>query len=500
MSGEQFPPTPAPSPRRRTGEAAPPLRSPEGEEPEGPAGGGVVRGAPPWLVSLLVHCLLLLILALLAIQSDPSLMIRLNARYSEKIGEQLIDDSVSLDAEEPVEEEIEQEIFVPTEEPEVEDPIASTQPEESPTETLGPRSVVAAPIGSALDGRDPGSRQALLEAFGGDARTEEAVEAALRWLANKQFRNGSWSMTGRYADGGMSENVPAATAMALLAFQGAGNTHLGGKYRNNVSRGWVALLKYQTRDGDFFDSLPRSQRVENQRMYTNALCTIALCELYGMTEDSYFYEPAQRAVDYLVRNQSREGGWRYQAKKDSDLSVTGWCMMALQSARMAGIVPPEIAFREIEKFLDDIAFDDGARYFYRKASQATEAMTAEGLLCRQYLGWTPYDERLRRGVEYLLANPIDYDKANVYYWYYATQVLHHFEGDAWRTWNAKMKATLPAMQVKKGRETGSWDPFDDRWGQNRGGRLYVTCLSTYMLEVYYRHLPIYRVPDEFAAN
>ena len=25
----------------------------------------------------------------------------------------------------------------------------------------------------------------------------------------------------------------------------------------------------------------------------------------------------------------------------------------------------------------------------------------------------------------------------------------------------------------------------------QGGRLYVTCLRTYMLEVYYRHLPIY---------
>ena len=30
----------------------------------------------------------------------------------------------------------------------------------------------------------------------------------------------------------------------------------------------------------------------------------------------------------------------------------------------------------------------------------------------------------------------------------------------------------------------------DQWGQH-GGRLYTTCLSIYMLEVYYRHLPIY---------
>jgi hypothetical protein len=49
---------------------------------------------------------------------------------------------------------------------------------------------------------------------------------------------------------------------------------------------------------------------------------------------------------------------------------------------------------------------------------------------------------------------------------------------------------LPAEQVKSGREKGSWDPSLDRWG-HVGGRLFVTCLCTYMLEVYYRHLPLY---------
>ena len=67
------------------------------------------------------------------------------------------------------------------------------------------------------------------------------------------------------------------------------------------------------------------------------------------------------------------------------------------------------------------------------------------------------------------------------------------EGDHWKTWNAVMRQVLPEQQVKRGREKGSWDPERpslDQWAPH-GGRLYVTCLSIYMLEVYYRHLPLY---------
>ena len=99
--------------------------------------------------------------------------------------------------------------------------------------------------------------------------------------------------------------------------------------------------------------------------------------------------------------------------------------------------------------------------------------------------------RLRSGVDYLLANLPDWDKRNVYYWYYATQVCHHMEGEDWQKWNEVMRQLLPEHQEKRGGERGSWDPNGDRWG-DAGGRLYVTCLSLYTLEVYYRHLPIYR--------
>jgi len=118
-------------------------------------------------------------------------------------------------------------------------------------------------------------------------------------------------------------------------------------------------------------------------------------------------------------------------------------------------------------------------------------MTAEALLCRQYLGWPQDDPRLVRGVQSILDRPLDWNGKDVYYWYYATQTLHHFGGDAWDTWNTDLRRVLPARQVAEGRSRGSWDPAGDAHRQD-GGRLYTTCFCLYVLEVYYRHLPIYQ--------
>ena len=72
------------------------------------------------------------------------------------------------------------------------------------------------------------------------------------------------------------------------------------------------------------------------------------------------------------------------------------------------------------------------------------AMTAEGLLCRQYLGWERDHPPMERGIMALLDDsPFDLRDADVYYWYYATQVLHHFGGSPWRLWNEKMREDLP---------------------------------------------------------
>lgn len=448
---------------------------------------GMLRSSPPWLVSAVVHMVALIVFGLLMSVSAVDVPFILNARYAEELGE--IDLDAIDDLHVPQEVTIEQTELSSDDLPVVLDPLS--MPDMVPIQPEGLAMASNMPsinVGVALSGRQPGMREALRDAYGGNVTTERAVLDGLAWLARNQRSNGSWSLRGPYQDGSSRENAEAATAMALLAFQGHGYTHKplpSDEFPRVVSRGWNWLLAQQYADGHFFQD-----DVGDARLYTHAQCTIAICELYAMTNDYELRKPAQKAVDYCVKIQTSAGGWRYDPGRGEDLSVTGWFAMALQSARMAGLEVPSDAFKRLDEYLDTVEKEYGSRYSYQPRQGATPAMTAEGLLCRQYLGWERDDERLQQGVAWLLTFLPEWDERNVYQWYYTTQVMHHMEGNAWQQWNAVMRQLLPERQEKRGRERGSWDPNGDRWG-SQGGRLFTTCLSIYMLEVYYRHMPLY---------
>jgi hypothetical protein len=461
-----------------------------------------LNDAPAWLISAIIHMLLIIILGLLWVAHEHAPEFVMSLSVSDDGGDDLntgdLEVPFDLD-EEPVEpSDLAEPLQMATN-----DPTETSVTEVAPVNPLGIVETGEKPaIQMALSGREAGMKDSLLRAYGGTSGTETAVTEALRWLARNQGKNGMWSLTGKYADGANNENVEAATAMALLAFQGAGFTpesDVNGPFTSVVAKGWNGLLKRQDRQGNFF----REGSGGNGRLYTQALCTIALCELYGMTKNSEYREPAQKAVNYCLKVQAPEGGWRYQPGFDSDLSVTGWFVMALQSAQMAGLEVDSPALGRIGDFLDTVSHDGGAQYGYIPGQAKKLSMTAEGLLCRQYLGWPQNDNRLTRGAEVLLKNlpSRETGHTHVYYWYYAAQVCHHLEGRPWREWNAAMRDVVPAMQIRDGKERGSWDPFlDETQGVSGGGRLFVTCLATYMLEVYYRHLPIYQLDLISAAQ
>jgi hypothetical protein len=473
--------------------------------------GKLVSLTPPWFISLIVHFSMMIFLGLLviganAVSKKEGIEVDLSHAndkdkeiYAETLGEQLTDPSQKFSREglEPSKDPVA--ALSPADLPQVKDPLIGPPVMEPTPGGHMPVGTIPTPsIALELSGREEGMKKVLLLQYGGTKLTEDSVKLGLSWLARQQRSRGIWSLRGPYKNGGNIENEEAATAMALIAFQGAGYTTSSSKtdpYTRVVTRAWKELLRRQQDDGHFFGNLAPEQH----QLYTQALCTIAICELYGMTHDETYLAPAQKAVDYCVKVQAPEGGWRYQPGVDSDLSVTGWFAMAMQSARMAGLEVPSPVFERIGKFLDTVARDEGARYAYQFNAGATKPLTAEGLLSRQYLGWAHNDVRLRNGVESLLANLPDWNDRNVYYWYYGTQVCHHMEGKEWRKWNEVMRQLLPEHQEKQGPERGSWDPNGDRWG-GTAGRLYVTCLSLYTLEVYYRHLPIYQAKAMPAAK
>lgn len=456
----------------------------------------LIDNSSPWLVSMVFHMLMLIIMGMIVYVNMPRKPIQLNAStvYAEKLGDQLMFDAPGLP---DVKTTVEDVVIAPDNLPLVNDPLAapSRLPDVQSEGTTAVSDIDAPQIGMALHGRQEGSatKKGLLGKYGGGATTEAAVMRGLEWLAKNQQRNGSWSLAGPFSGGASRDldNEAAATAMALLAFQGAGNTHLEGKFKSNVANAWRWLLTQQDKDGCFFQN-----GGFNHRFYTQGQCSIAICELYGMSKDSKVKEPAQRAINYCLRSQSAEGGWRYTPNADSDVSVTGWIVMALQSARMAGLDVPYENLNSVDRYLNSVGQNDGARYPYQRGGEVRPSMTAEALLMREYLGWKRDDPRLTAGLEWITSpgNLIDFNNnRNVYYWYYATQAARHGGGEYWKRWNVVMRQILPEQQVARGREVGSWDPNKptaDQWA-NHGGRLYVTCLSICMLEVYYRHMPIY---------
>jgi len=348
--------------------------------------------------------------------------------------------------------------------------------------------------------------RATVGRFGGTAQSERAVAAALKWLARHQNFNGSWTQEGylrRCTDQtctgpGAAKQDVGTTALGLLPFLGAGQTHKSkGPYQSHIAKGIDWLLKQQKADGDL--------RGNNGTMYSHGLAAIVLCEAYGMTKDEAVGKAAQKAVDFIQTAQNKQtGGWRYNPGDPGDTSVGGWQLSALKSAQLAGLkVSPE-CLDGARKFLKSVAAGEhGEQFKYLPTGpQPTPCMTAVGLLCSQHLGAKRGDPQMTAGARYLTEHAPDAQSRNCYYWHYGMQAMHNLSGPDWDNWNRKMRRILVESQVRDGCAAGSWDPakpVQDVWGQ-QGGRIMVTSLSALVLEVYYRYLPLFKLDNDLASK
>ncbi|MFO7908406.1 MAG: prenyltransferase/squalene oxidase repeat-containing protein [Planctomycetota bacterium] len=361
---------------------------------------------------------------------------------------------------------------------------ASQSMEMSPADALRRGSMRAR--GGGFEARRGALKARMLAAGGGTPETERAVQQGLAWLAAHQWQDGGWRFDlsdgpcgGRCGHSGTVATSTGATGLALLPFLGAGHTHQSGEYRDVVRNG----LEYLT---SRIVQTPRGADLQEGTMYAQGIATIALCEAHAMTQDVTLGESAQQAIDFICSAQHSEGGWRYYPGQPGDTTVFGWQMMALKSAALGGLDVPARSVTRGEEFLDTVQLDNGVYYGYVRPDK-DPGPTAIGLLIRMYTGWDRNDPRLIEGVDYLAAlGPSPHD---VYFDYYAAQVLHHYGGSHWLKWNESMREHLLETQATKGHERGSWF-FTDEHG-SKGGRLYTTAMCVMILEVYYRHMPLY---------
>jgi hypothetical protein len=355
------------------------------------------------------------------------------------------------------------------------------------------RASLLAPGG--IGGRSAGTREMLAEKGGGTGASEAAVVGGLHWLIKVQSSDGSWRLDGNFKNKGQANDI-AGTAFGLLPFLGAGHTHKAAKgnpFDKPIEKAILFLLRKQ------------DKRTGNLRggMYGHCLATIALSEDFGLTQDPLLRRPTQAAVNYIVQAQHSAGGWRYSPGEPGDTSVTGWAVMALKSARMSGLDVPEITFRKAVNYLNSCMDPNNNGYGYTSRG-SSPTMSAVGLLCRQYLqSWGSSKREMINGIKNNITpvqppvapgRPAQVPGAGMYYFYYATQVMHHYTGGPeWKAWNDKMRDSLVKSQDQAANSTlkGSWDPTGDPHAA-AGGRLMYTSLCLLTLEVYYRHLPLYQ--------
>jgi hypothetical protein len=384
---------------------------------------------------------------------------------------------------------------------------------------LGPGPLVRGTgVGAGGSGRGPGSggsgngfgargdgaaRKAMVGGYGGTKASERAVAAALNWLARHQNPDGSWSLNGfaQYCqgdpctDGGSAKSDVAATAMGLLPFLAAGQTHQSkGPYRQTIGAGFDWMIRKMKRDGDLRDG---------GNMYAHGLASITLCEGFGLSQDSRIGLAAQNAIRFIEKAQiPGTGGWHYGIPPQAtlgDTSVVGWQLMALKSAQMAGLECNPPTFDGAKKWLKLVTKSKtGGLFAYNPTSGVAPAMTSVGLLCTQYMGTKRDDPAIQEGMNYLMNHLPNINSRDTYYWYYATQVMHNVPGPQWDTWNREMRRVLIDTQIKDGCAAGSWDPGNPTADKHRepGGRVMITSLSALTLEVYYRYLPLYKLDAE----
>ncbi len=172
-----------------------------------------------------------------------------------------------------------------------------------------------------------------------NARTDQAIEKGLNFLARWRLRDGSFG-TGNYTGN------TAVTSLCALAFMAAGHQPNRGPHGRIVTDALKFVLSKENTNGQHPGFLHNPQATPHGPMYGHGFATLFLSEVSGMVPDKELAkevrEKLRRAVNLIVQSQNKEGGWRYQpGSSDADLSVTICQIMALRSARNAGVAVPE---------------------------------------------------------------------------------------------------------------------------------------------------------------
>ncbi|MAG55867.1 MAG: hypothetical protein CMJ83_06215 [Planctomycetes bacterium] len=483
-----------------------------------------LRNTPWLLISLAIHVVIALILLYISTDSiDRQKVNPFEVSAQDTLEDEMIEEEVEEETEEiKPEEEV-------TEEPVIKDTEISdhneTDNNEEWEESKGEEDQISdkpfdgtqtndaiglgGGAGGAFGGRRGGRRN--LRALGGGGKTQRAVERGLEWLSNHQSQDGRWdcdnfmangdSKKGPLCDGkGIAMYDVGVTGLALLAFLGAGNTHREGPYKATVRKSLKWLKGQQDAEGCF------GPRGDPHFTYNHGIGALAMAEAYGMTRSGIWKATAQNGINFVMKCQNPYKAWRYGERPGgNDISVSGWMVMALKSAKMSGLDMNDTALQWAHDFCKEMTDEETGRTGYTKRgerpvraegrleqfpAEESESLTGVGMLIRIFAGEDPKSSAMCKAGSELCAKRLPVwapkqGKVDMYYWYYATLSMFQVGGSEWTAWNNKMKGAIIDHQREDGNYLGSWDNCGP-WGED-GGRVYSTAVMTLCMEVYYRY-------------
>ncbi len=309
-----------------------------------------------------------------------------------------------------------------------------------------------------------------------DAKSEEVINGALKYLATVQLPSGAWGASG------MEKQYPVAiTGYTLMAFLAAGNLPGEGVYGKNVLNGVNYLMNSIGPDGIYGDGHL------GQYMYGHGVATIALAEAYGQTKSAALRAKLAKAVKLIISSQNDEGGWRYRpVARDADISVTVLQVVALRAAKNSGIEVPQKTIDDAVKYVKNCYHPSSGGFGYQPGNSPGFARTAAAIYSLQVCGL--YDDpTVKAGSKYLFEQQTTDQQWFAYGNFYAAPAQYMMGGETWKKWIEKTKAIL-LKEVKKEGDTYRWE------SNSRGGVgvVYSTAVYTMILAMPYQYIPLYQ--------
>ncbi|MDB4652851.1 terpene cyclase/mutase family protein [Akkermansiaceae bacterium] len=327
-----------------------------------------------------------------------------------------------------------------------------------------------------------------LTSNGGTEKCEDAVVTSLRWLKEKQNKDGSWT----------GSQPVAMTGLALLAYLGHCETAGSEEFGDTVLAAITFLVdKAMKNNGKLATDFKAKSWC-----YEHAIAVYALAEAYTLCVKSFgenitqLEDAVMASGQFLINSQATNGGWAYSYVEEgghTDTSIVGWQLQAIKACKFTGLDFANLR-RCVKKALDYMETKQAPSGAFGYSSPAIRhdgtTLAAVGALSFQI--WeSSANRQARKAVKFMDKNmKFDWkskEHSDLYGHYYAAQVMINNGGEEWKKYNELFRDEV----LKNQNKDGSYKSVQAGHGLSGGGfaEHYRTCLATLMLESYYRFLP-----------